>query len=291
MLFKLLFFTCVFTFSIDATDLFVKGIYINYQTSASKTRLNTLLTKAKKYGVNTLVFDAQPKIISKSRLQVIKNLDFRIIARMVVFPRGLARKQPSKKKIKSLKKIIYKVCESRFDEIQLDYIRYSDTQHINLTYKQKYDRIGNVIQTVKDFITQTCPNMEISADIFGRVVFNRNDPIGQKVENFAEKLTILYPMLYPSHFFESKYRQRKPYLTIYQGIKAIQKRVPSETKIIPYIQGFDMLIKLSGLDLKNYILRQMQACVKSGSQGFIVWNIHNQYKETFWALGQLQQKK
>ena len=283
--FFLLFFSLFF--SLHSSD-FIKGIYINQKTTFSKVLFNKMLEKSKFHGVNAWVLDVQPRVPSKESIKLLKQNNIRTIARLVVFPLGLAEENPPPKRMDALKNKIFKACKAGFEEIQLDYIRFSDKISVKLTYSQKYKKVASVIDEFKNSIKQNCQNIDLGADIFGRVAFNSNDPIGQKVENFVKQIPILYPMLYPSHFFQSRNRQKDPYQTIYDGVKSIQKRSPDNIKVIPYIQGFDMLIKRSGLSLEEYIFQQMKASFDSESEGFIVWNIHNSYKQTFAALNRLK---
>jgi len=50
----------------------------------------------------------------------------------------------------------------------------------------------------------------LSADLFGRVLWGWNekliDPIGQSLEDVAEYVDFISPMLYPSHYAEDHYK-------------------------------------------------------------------------------------
>jgi hypothetical protein len=67
--------------------------------------------------------------------------------------------------------------------------------------------------------------------------------------------------------------------------------VGEHTKIIAFIQGFQMSVPASGLSLKDYIAVQVKAAEDAGSGGYIVWNAKNEYGVFFEAISGSMKKK
>ncbi len=265
---------------------YIKGIYITNHTLFDTDRFSEIRKKAKSSGVNTLVIDVQPKTVSKSLLDSIHKENFYTVARVVNFDGGLKSEFPAQKKLDKLKSTVKSACESGFKEIQFDYIRYSDENHRGLSIKKKYANIARFMEELKSSGKNCDKNLIFGADIFGRIPFVKHDRIGQNMENFSMSVDVLYPMLYPSHFYGERKKINNPYQTVFDGVVNSFKRSKKNTRIIPYIQGFSMAIKGSKLSLKDYIKAQMKAAKESKSHGFVVWNAKNDYKETFRAMQQ-----
>ncbi|PJZ53202.1 putative glycoside hydrolase [Leptospira adleri] len=263
---------------------FSRGIYISQRTLKKVKTFEELRRKGKTHGVNFLVIDVQPKSPSKETLDSLISEGFYPVARIVNFDGGLPTEKPSDQRISSIHRSIRAACESGFPEIQLDYIRYADNLQLKLSFETRYKNISGIIKNIRNE-TLKCENLPyIGADIFGRIPFNQNDSIGQKVEVFAQVVDVLYPMLYPSHFYGMPARIKDPYQTVYDGTLLTLKRSLKTTRVIPYIQGFNMSVAKSGLSLSDYIKAQVKAAYDSGAHGFVVWNAWNDYDSTFQAL-------
>lgn len=263
---------------------FSRGIYISQKTLKKERKFDDLRKKGKQHGINFLVIDIQPSVPSKEIVETLITEGFYPVARIVNFDGGLPTEKPSIQRINSIHKSIQAACKSGFPEIQLDYIRYADNLNLKLTYEMRYKNIAEIIKGIRKE-TLRCNNLPyIGADIFGRIPFNKNDMIGQKVEIFAQLVDVLYPMLYPSHFYGMYDKIKNPYQTVYDGTLFTIKRSLKTTRVIPYIQGFNMSVGKSGLTLSNYIKAQIKASYDSGGHGFVVWNAWNDYEPTFQAL-------
>ncbi|MCB1137514.1 MAG: glycosyl hydrolase [Leptospiraceae bacterium] len=241
-----------------------------------------LLKQARSSGVNTLVVDVQPSLPPEDFLKEAKSMGFYLVSRVVVFEGGLRTYPAPPEHVNKVIQRAEAAATLGFMEIQLDYIRFADKLHIRgLTLTRRYRAIASILQS---FEKRLRPHgVRIGADIFGRIPFNKNDIIGQKMEVFAPYLDTIYPMLYPSHFYGDPFYQKNPYRTIYDGkTKAIRRAGTS--RIIAYIQGFTMYVGKSGLSYKDYIKKQILAARDSGGAGFIVWNPKNQYGTFFQAL-------
>ena len=261
---------------------YTKGIYLSNIMVRSASRFKKHIANAVKYKLNTLVVDVQPRMLTKEHVNLIKEANLFPIARVVVFHGGLKTKYPSQSHISKIMKAIQDSAKLGFGEVQLDYIRYADYKYLQrLPLKLKYNIIGGILKKANDIAKKH--NIQISADVFGRITLNQHDHIGQKLENFAKYMDTLYPMVYPSHYTGDKYRINHPYHTVKEGVLKSKRRLP-KTRVVAYIQGFKMKIAGSGLSLSNYIKKQMQACVDAKGDGWIIWNPRNIYTHSYVAM-------
>ncbi len=260
-----------------------RGLYLNNRTVHSSKQYEKLISKMKKLGMNTLVVDVQPRFPDKKFIKYATENGIYPISRIVVFDGGLKSSSPNTGHLKAIVSLAEKCARSGFAEVQLDYIRYADKMSkANPPLKERYMTIGSVLQEISNKVRPL--GVRTGADIFGRIAYNREDTIGQKLELFADHMDTIYPMLYPSHFFGQKKQIRDPYGTVYHGIVNSLQRVQNRSRIVAYIQGFKMDIGPSGLSLKDYIRKQLEAVDQSGGDGYIVWNASNHYAPFFSAL-------
>jgi len=271
---------------------FYQAVYVSNRTALNPSLLKSLVADLKVAGINAVIVDAQPRKLPEGTVEYFKANNLYPIARVVNFEGGLTSQFPSKERMKSIKAAVSYSCLQGFKEINLDYIRYSDGGwDFRASFDKRYENITGIISEIrKDTLKDCGQDVQFGADIFGRVPFIENDAIGQKVENFAEVVDNLYPMLYPSHFYGIKSRVGDPYTTVLEGMqKTIQRSKPT-TGAIAWIQGFQMHIGASGLSYKDYIKAQMQATLDAKSRGFVVWNAHNDYSTTLKAFAEFKKE-
>lgn len=261
---------------------YYKGIYLNNYVARTASRYRPLLKQARETGINTLVVDVQPHLPPEQFMKEARDQGFYLVSRVVVFQGGLKTYPAPAGHVEKILKRAEESARHGFMEVQLDYIRFADKLHIRgLTLPRRYRTIASILHS---FEKRLRPHgVRIGADIFGRIPFNQNDIIGQKMEIFAPYMDTLYPMLYPSHFYGDPHYQKNPYKTIYDG-KTRAIRRAGTSRVIAYIQGFTMLVGKSGLSYKDYIKKQILAARDSGGAGFIVWNPKNDYQVFFQAL-------
>ncbi len=265
---------------------FYQGVYISNRMANSPTSLKKLVEDLKKAGINTVIVDAQPRKLPEKIVEYFKENQLYAIARVVNFEGGLTTEFPSKERMKSIKEAVSYSCKQGFKEINLDYIRYSDGGwNFRAGFDKRYKNITGIISDIKKDTFIDCGQETLfGADIFGRVPFIENDGIGQRVENFSEVVDLLYPMLYPSHFYGLKSRVADPYNTVLEGLQKTIQRSKPNTSAVAWIQGFQMHIGASGLSYKDYIKVQLQASLDAKSKGFVVWNAMNDYVVTLKAF-------
>lgn len=264
-----------------AAPSFYRGLYINNALVRGKGFANFLKT-ADNHGINVLVIDIQPHMPPAEALKLAEDMGFYLVARVVVFDAGLKTYPAPKGHIERIVNRAEEGAKAGFAEIQLDYIRFADNLRVKgLTVQKRYDYISSVLS---QFERRLRPyKVRIGADIFGRIAFNRDDIIGQKLELFDRHMDVIYPMLYPSHFYGDPIRRRKPYHTIFDGTLGSKKRVRN-AHIVPYIQAFGMRVGESGLSVENYIRAQLDAAQDSGGAGYVAWNARNDYSVFFRAI-------
>jgi hypothetical protein len=278
--------------SSSSAPVFYQAVYVSNKTALSPSLLKSLVTDLKEAGINAIVVDAQPRKLSQEIFDYFKANNLYPIARVVNFEGGLTSQFPSKERMKSIKEAVSYSCQLGFKEINLDYIRYSDGGwDFRANFEKRYDNITGIISEIRKDTAKDCgQDVQFGADIFGRVPFIKNDAIGQRVENFAEVVDNLYPMLYPSHFYGIKSRVSDPYTTVLEGMKKTIQRAKPSTGAIAWVQGFQMHIGASGLSYKDYIKVQMQASLDAQSRGFVVWNAHNDYSTTLKAFSEFKKE-
>lgn len=261
---------------------FLKGIYLTNETARNIKSLANYVDKSVAHGINALVIDAQgKKIISPEGMALVKKNGIYPIARIVCFDLGLKKKFPDPKHIDKIMAAVERAAKTGFREIQLDYIRYADRKDMErLPLKFKYEQISQVLARARKLTDSL--GVELGADVFGRVTLNKNDEIGQKLEIFGNYVHNLYPMVYPSHYYGDKEKINNPYGTVKEGVESSKGRIP-KTRIIPYVQGFGMKVKKTGLTLAQYVLKQFYAVDDANGDGYVVWNARNDYSATWQA--------
>ncbi len=173
-----------------------------------------------------------------------------------------------------------------FDEIQLDYIRYSDGPgQIGGDYRDRSKVIANFVKQLRAAIP---PHVKLSADVYGRTLWEwnskNNDPIGQNLEYLQEHTDYLSPMIYPSHYQDPDlvYNPKK-LLNLSLEVGKGRLSVP----LRPFIQGFDRAMP-RGMNLVEYIKEELRALRKHGEDGFLVWNPRSDYDSLWKAVEGMQ---
>jgi len=265
-----------------ARPQFIKGIYLTNATAISTKSLAHFVKKSREHGINTMVIDAQGRALTSAQMSLIKSNGIYPIARIVCFDLGLKLRIPDTAHLDKIMAAVERAAKSGFREIQLDYIRYADEPKLlRLPLKFKYEQISAVLARARK-VTDAL-GVELGADVFGRVTLNENDQIGQRLEIFGAYVHNLYPMVYPSHYYGDNEKIADPYGTVKEGVENSKERIP-QTRIIPWIQGFGMKIKPSGLTLPQYVLKQFYAVDDAKGDGYVVWNARNDYSATWKAL-------
>jgi hypothetical protein len=172
-----------------------------------------------------------------------------------------------------------------FDEIQFDYVRFPDATGVVFaepsTMESRLEAIsGFLVQARKEL---TPYNVFLAADVFGYVMWNRDDTgIGERLEELSRVVDYISPMLYPScfQFGIPGYRVpvTHPYEVVFQSLQEGQTRTGiAPIRFRPWLQVF----RDYAFDHRAYGNAEIDAQIKAaktfGSDGWMLWNPHNIY--------------
>ena len=188
-----------------------------------------------------------------------------------------------------------------FKDIQLDYVRFPlgfETVSDDLVFdKGDYDHIKNDdearIAAITDFVAFIREKLQpygvhLSADILAHAITeSKIGGIGQKFVNIADKVDVISPMIFPSHWVnyaldvkdpdKDPYEIVKRYMVIEKGyIKTLNPSPISR----PWIQAFTADFLGEGnyqLYTADVISQEIQALKEAGVTEYLLWNAASQY--------------
>lgn len=271
----------------SSEKVFMRALYIPNHQGRNLEFIKSTITKGKPLGINMLVIDVHTlgSIVLKINSRVIeflKSEKIYTVARVVCFQDGINQLPVSDSKMKGLYQLVSAASDSGFDEIQLDYIRFQDGG-IPYPLKKKYAVIEELLKNFRKITDEK--KVRLSADIFGRIVYNKNDLIGQKLEVFATYADVIYPMLYPSHYTGDRQRMSSPGETVKEGtLKGLKRVEGSKVLIHPWIQAFPYNIQYAKVKLDQYVALQIKGVEETSARGWVAWNPNGDYSSVFSAL-------
>lgn len=201
--------------------------------------------------------------------------------------KGLAWVDPASKEVWDYNIAIAKEAAARgFDEVQFDYVRFpTDGKMKTLAYPIYKGDVPKheVIRSFFQYVDQQMKPVDVltSADIFGLTTMVDDDMnIGQRIQDVADYVDYVCPMVYPSHYPRGhlglKNPAEHPYLVIYDACLRGMKRLEGKrAKMRPWLQDF----KLGAAYDKKMIIEQIQAARDAGVSGFSMWNARNVYTD------------
>jgi hypothetical protein len=172
-----------------------------------------------------------------------------------------------------------------FDEIQFDYIRFpSDGKTRQCRYSRKDHTPQTASAVLREFLTLARARLKplgvkLSIDTFGLTTSVDNGMgIGQRLDQMADLVDYVSPMMYPSHYARGEYGLRspnhQPYLTIKHGIADAIERLGGKTaQLRPFLQDFSLGVHYS----PEHVRAQILAAEQQGVRGWILWNAQNRY--------------
>ena len=172
-----------------------------------------------------------------------------------------------------------------FDEIQFDYIRFpSDGKTRQCRYSRKDHSAASASAALREFLVLAGARLKplgvkLSIDTFGLTTSVDNGMgIGQTLDQMADLVDFVSPMMYPSHYAHGEYGlknpNRAPYETIRHGVKdALERLAPRPESMRPYLQDFSMGVRYTPAHVRAQIL----AAEEQGVRGWILWNAQNHY--------------
>ncbi|MDP3541379.1 MAG: putative glycoside hydrolase [Elusimicrobiota bacterium] len=172
-----------------------------------------------------------------------------------------------------------------FDEIQFDYIRFpSDGKTRQCRYSRADHSSATAAAALSELLKVAVARLKplgvkVSVDTFGLTTsVGDGMGIGQSMEQMAELVDYVSPMMYPSHYARGEYGLKHPnaapYETIQRGVKdALERLGPRPEAMRPYLQDFSMGVRYSPAHVRTQIL----AAEELGVRGWILWNAQNHY--------------
>ena len=179
--------------------------------------------------------------------------------------------------------VAIEACGLGFDEIQFDYIRYPDTSHSNLAYKEE-STFNNRTRNINSFLDEATEILHgegclVSADIFGYVLQTKSDNgIGQHLESIVQSVDFISPMVYPSHYsngsFGYQYPNKYPYEVISAALNEGLSRGVEIKQLRPYLQGFWHTTEDVRLNIK---------AAEDMGLDWIIWNNSSMYDANYFT--------
>ena len=179
--------------------------------------------------------------------------------------------------------VAIEACGLGFDEIQFDYIRYPDTSHSNLAYKEE-STFNNRTRNINSFLDEATEVLHgegclVSADIFGYVLQTKSDNgIGQHLESIVQSVDFISPMVYPSHYsngsFGYQYPNEYPYEVISAALNDGLSRGIEIKQLRPYLQGFWHTTEDVKLNIK---------AAEDMGLDWIIWNNSSTYDANYFT--------
>lgn len=185
--------------------------------------------------------------------------------------------------------IMCELAEMGFDEINLDYIRFSTADFGNLrvyTGQEKADRLETFIKASRETIDRCNPHTKLGISTFAIIGWNYDvnvETLGQDIKRLAPYVDIISPMAYPAtftsegYYVQGKHPRSRMYWLVYRTLTGYAEFLGEDkVKLRPWIQGY----YVSAKDMRD----QMDAVVDAGLCGFKVWNANNNYAPVYAAM-------
>lgn len=181
-------------------------------------------------------------------------------------------------------KIAEEAFKMGFDEVQFDYVRFPSSTK---PYKLSLNKTKILCEFLDTAVSYLDTLGWLSIDLYGYVCwFDVLYLEGQSLAKMGKRVDAVYPMLYPSHFHHTFFKdlpdEERTFKLIYDSMLNARKRLPDKSKrIVGYIQAFDWRSSRMG---KEYIKNQINAAIRSGQNGFILWHAGGNYDLAFKEL-------
>lgn len=183
------------------------------------------------------------------------------------------------------------------DEIQFDYVRFPTKGTTKFTSYNFNPGSKAKFEVIRDFLKKAHETIELSMtyigiDVFGIIAWNREGDVistGQKIDELAPYVDVIYPMVYPSHygpgFGGHKNPADEPYFFVKNNTRLFQELIDGyEVVLRPWLQGFTYRVSHFG---PNYIKQQINAARDLGIDSFMIWNAANNYDAAWSAFESL----
>jgi hypothetical protein len=184
--------------------------------------------------------------------------------------------------------IAQEVAALGFDEVQFDYLRFPSDGDIGAILYAEENTLETRTAAIREFTRRVTEALRpygvfTSADVFGLTVWvdpESDMSIGQRVIDVAPLVDYLCPMVYPSTFRSGNLGyadpSARPYDVIYRSQLAAEARVPSSTRVRPWLQAYWYTL--------DEMLSQKQAADDAFATGWTFWNAGGVYNEELFAV-------
>ncbi len=184
-----------------------------------------------------------------------------------------------------------------FDEIQFDYVRFSnDGVKKNMDFSAYTQPKHEAIDEFLAYARKELPGVVLSADVFGIICESPADTegIGQNLDTVGKDIDYISPMAYPSHYalgqIVNKVKFAKPdldpYGVVYNTLLKAKNRIAQiggyKANVRPYLQDFTA----TWIGKGNYqaygaeqVRQQIKATYDAGYDQWILWDALNTYSE------------
>ncbi len=188
--------------------------------------------------------------------------------------------------------------DNGFDEVQFDYVRFptdaSAGNDLDTVSFSEANTMANRTAAIDGFLEKAKQAIHahggiISADIFGYVVWRDDDMgIGQHLENVAQHVDYVSPMLYPNLFWDgiaveggAKYGNQQagfyPYDIVNESMKVAVKRIGAD-KLRPWLQYYNDYLTGKAYTADDVEV-QKKATYDNGVQGWLFWDPSNRFNK------------
>ena len=186
-----------------------------------------------------------------------------------------------------LAEVVAELYRHGVSSVALDYIRFPTdgaVGRIRLT-KVKGPRYQPIVRFLKKVRDKT-PEVEIGACVYGFTTWYDLPNLGQTLGKLGKHLDVVYPMLYPSHFpadFKKEIGEVwRNYWIYFDSVKGAFAKLPARVKVVPFVQGFDLLAEQFDHD---YVLSQLDGSLAADAAGFLIWNPSCNYATSWTPIG------
>ena len=282
-------------------DIKSDGGYITYRMDYDLAReigactstigdINATVKKLKDHGVYLIariVSLKDPVLAEKRKDLALKNKDGSIFRDTS----GLAWVNPYEEEVwEYLTEICRQCVLVGFDEVNLDYIRFSTDKGMDKVDFGPKAEEKTRIEVITDGIRKICETIKpmgafVSCDVYGAIISSSTDAriVGQSYFNMAKYLDYICPMVYPSHYgngyYGLDYPDCHPYELVYHALMDSQKVLymidPAENKAIvrPWLQDFTATWVSHHLNYgKDEVRAQIKGVYDAGYSEWLLWN-------------------
>ena len=177
-------------------------------------------------------------------------------------------------------------CQLGYDEIQFDYVRFpTDGPVDRAVYDGPTDQAGRV-STISSFLTEARRRLNplgcaVAADVFAVIFSASGDQgLGQRVEELADSVDVISPMIYPSHYstgwFGFECPNANPGAVVANALDDGLPRVNGPAIVRPWIQDFTFGC---GDPYGETEVRSQIDEAEARNLGWILWNAGSYFTE------------